>query len=446
MRSSAEALDNMRQSATAARCSADVPGVLDHLFRRQAGQVVATLTRILGPRYLELAEDATQEALIRALRRWPLDGVPDNPAGWIAQVARRAALDALRRERMLREKRELLACEVASALVGEPVSPDALDHQLRDDQLRMLFTCCSPLLTREAQVALTLKTLGGLSVREIASAFLAEEATIAQRIVRAKRLLRERAVDFFDLDADDVMSRMDAVLAVLYLMFNEGYSAHQGETLVRRDLVDEAIRLAALVAHHPLSQPRAHALLALLLFQAARLPARADNLGDLILLGDQDRRLWDRRLIAVALAELSASAEGAAFSAYHLEAEIASYHALASSYAETDWAAILRAYDDLLRLASTPVVALNRAVALAQVAGPEAGLAEIARIQAQPGMASYHLLHATAGELYRRLGRREEAAANYLRALALATAGPDQRFLRQRLSFLASERSLETLV
>jgi RNA polymerase sigma factor (sigma-70 family) len=413
-----------------------VPGIVDHLFRRQAGQVVATLTRILGLQHLELVEDSMQEALIKALRLWPLRGVPANPAGWITQVAKRAALDALRRDRSLREKSELLAQELAAALVAEPPSTDILDHQLRDDQLRMLFTCCSPLLPREAQVALTLKTLGGLSVREIASAFLTEETTIAQRIVRAKRLLRERAVDFFDLDTDTVAMRLDAVLAVLYLMFNEGYSAHQGEDLVRHDLVEEALRLAALVAHHPSGAPQAHALLALMLFQAARLPSRADGLGNLILLEDQDRRLWDRQILRAALSELNASARGVTVSAYHLEAEIASYHALARSYAETNWVAILRAYDDLLLLAPTPVVALNRAVALAHLDGPEAGLAEIARIQTQPGMASYHLLHASAGDLYRRLGRREKAAASYQRALRHATSGPDQRFLRQRLAAL----------
>jgi RNA polymerase sigma-70 factor (ECF subfamily) len=272
-----------------------------------------------------------------------------------------------------------------------------------------------------------------LSVGEIASAFLSEEATIAQRIVRAKRLLQAHREHFFDVGADDVTARMDAVLSVLYLLFNEGYNAHQGDALIRRDLVDEALRLATLVAHHPLAEPRAHALLALMLFHAARLPARADSLGELILLEDQDRRLWDRRLIVVALAELDLSAQGEAFSPYHLEAEIASYHALAPSYLETDWDAILRAYDDLLRLAPSPIVALNRAVALAQLAGPEAGLDEIARIRAQPGMASYHLMHATAGEMYRRLGRTAEAAASYRKALACATAGPDQRFLRQRL-------------
>jgi RNA polymerase sigma-70 factor, ECF subfamily len=367
----------MSELAGASHMSASVPGVVDHLFRRQAGQVVATLTRLLGPQHLELAEDATQEALIRALRRWPLDGVPINPPGWIMQVAKRAALDALRRERALREKCDLLARELSS-LVEDTPSPDALDHQLRDDQLRMLFTCCSPLLAREAQVALTLKTLGGLSVGEIASAFLSEEATIAQRIVRAKRLLQAHREHFFDVGADDVTARMDAVLAVLYLLFNEGYNAHQGDALIRRDLVDEALRLGTLVAQHPLAEPRAHALLALMLFHAARLPARAHTLGELILLEDQDRRLWDRRLIVVALAELDLSAQGEAFSPYHLEAEIASYHALAPSYLATDWGAILLAYDDLLRLAPSPVVALNRAVALAQLAGPEAGLDEIA--------------------------------------------------------------------
>ncbi len=423
---------------TDADTDTNVPRVVDHLFRHSAGQVVATLTRAFGPRHLDLVEDVVQETLIKALRQWPHHGVPDRPDAWLFQVARNQALDLLRRERALRDKRESIARELAQRSYSGDVSEEALASTLEDDQLRMMFTCCHPALSREAQVALTLKTLGGFGVPEIARAFLARESTIAQRLVRAKRTLRDRAVAFGVPDPANLSARLDAVLEVLYLLFNEGYSASLGEDLVRADLCAEAIRLALIVVHHPTGDvPRAHALLALMLLQAARLPARTDPAGDLLTLEEQDRTRWDRAMIAAGLEELARSAAGDEMTPYHIQAAIAACHALAPAYEATDWGRILAQYDELLAmLPASPVVLLNRAVALAMVRGPRAGLHALAELGAQPGMRAYHLLHATSAELWSRLGNHEAARAEYERALALAPTEPERRFLRRKLGEL----------
>jgi RNA polymerase sigma-70 factor (ECF subfamily) len=412
--------------------------VVDHLFRRSAGQVVATLTRVLGPQHLDLVEDVVQETLLKALRQWPHYGVPERPDAWLFQVARNQALDLLRRERALREKHEAIAQALSQQPYGGEPSEERLDSTLEDDQLRMMFTCCHPALAREAQVALTLKTLGGFGVPEIAHAFLAQESTIAQRLVRAKRFLRERAVAFGVPNPTDLPPRLDAVLEVLYLLFNEGYSASLGEDLVRADLCAEAIRLGLIVAQHPAGDvPKSHALLALMLLQAARLPGRTDAAGDLLTLEEQDRRLWDHSMAAMGLEALARSAAGDEVTPYHIQAAIAACHAVAPTYAETDWNRILAHYDELLAmLPASPVVLLNHAVALAMVRGPQAGLAELLQLRALPGMRAYHLLHATSAELWSRLGNREEACVEYERALALALTEPERRFLQRKLSEL----------
>lgn len=430
---------------TSDQAPATVPFVVDHLFRHQAGQVVATLTRIFGTRYLDLAEDVVQETLVQALRQWPTRGIPDAPGGWLLVVARRHAIDALRRERALRARQDELIPALESALVETHLDIDAQDHQLWDDQLRMLFTCCSPQLSRDAQVALTLKALGGFSVGEIARAFLAQEATIAQRLVRAKRTLRSHKVDFFALTPDDVAARLESVLDVVYVLFNEGYSAHVGANLVRHELVAEAVRLTTLLARHPVeAAPRVHALLALMLLQSARLPARTDDAGDLILLEDQDRARWDGRMIAVGLQELALSAQGDTLSRYHLEAEIAACHAVAPDYAATDWRRILACYDALVALTGSPVVALNRTVALARLHGPARGVAALEEARADPAIASYYLLHATLGDLWRQLGEWSQAAHCYEQALRLATTAPEQRFLTRRIALCVAEQAEAT--
>lgn len=414
----------------------EVPVVVDHLFRHAAGQVVATLTRLLGPKHLDLAEDVVQEALVKALRQWPMRGIPENPGGWLLRVARNQALDALRRERVFAGKREAIARMMAeNAGSGDPAANAAeLDHALRDDQLRMMFTCCHPAIAPDARVALTLKTLGGFGVPEIARAFLTPEATIAQRLVRAKRAITRGAVGFEVPEAGELPARMDSVLNVLYLIFNEGYCAHQGDDLVRFDLCAEATRLTSLLAEHPAGdRPTVHALLALFLLQASRLPARTDADGDLLLLGDQDRALWDGRLIAAGILALGRSARGDELTAFHLQAGIAACHATAPSHAETDWDRILALYDDLAAREPSAVVWLNRAVVVAEVRGAMAGIAEVERLRDLPGMARYHLYQATAAELWRRVGDREAAARSYRTALGLATNEAERRFLARRL-------------
>jgi RNA polymerase sigma factor (sigma-70 family) len=413
--------------------SGGVPGLVDHLFRHQAGQVVATLTRIFGPQHLDLAEDVVQETLLKALRQWPYRGIPDNPGAWILRVARNHALDILRRERALRGKHEQIAA--LTALDHSTTPAEILDCELRDDMLRMMFTCCHPAISREARVALTLKTLGGFGVPELARAFLTQEATIAQRLVRAKRTLRVRRIPFEVPDAAELPARLSSVLEVLYLLFNEGYSAHAGENLVRHELCAEAIRLTSLLADQPAGdQPVVHALLALMLLQAARLPGRIDAAGDLLLLEEQDRALWDRALIRRGLRELERSAQGDELTEYHLQAGIAACHAVAPSYAATDWPRILADYDELAALCSSPVVMLNRAVALAIVAGPRAGLDTLHQIAELPGMAGYHLFYATRAELLRRTGDHTSALESYQRALAHVSTEPERRFLMGRIA------------
>jgi RNA polymerase sigma-70 factor (ECF subfamily) len=403
--------------------------VVDHLFRHQSGRLVSTLTRIFGPRRLDLAEEVVQDALVKALEIWPFEGVPANPSAWLIQVAKNRALDAIRREASLAEK----IPEIARAF-PEQTMPDS-HHEFDDDQLSMMFLCCHPSLASELRIALTLKTVAGFSAREIARAFLAQEAAIAQRLVRGKRQIRDQHIDFEMPAGAELRARLDSVLEVLYLLFNEGYSAHQGESLLRADLCDEAIRLARLLSAHPISDlPKTHALLALLLLHASRLPARVNAEGDLFLLRDQDRSLWNSELILEGLRELHRSAEGDELTSYHLQAGIAAQHALAPSYDATDWENITEQYGQLYQMDPSPVIALNRAIALSRWKGPEAGLAAIAEIQHHPALAHYHLLPATLGELSSELGDQERAAAYYKSALECVCTEPERRLLQKRLS------------
>jgi RNA polymerase sigma-70 factor (ECF subfamily) len=397
--------------------------------------MVSTLTRIFGPRRLDLVEEVVQDALLKALELWPFQGIPDNPAAWLIQVAKNRALDALRREASLAGR----VPELARAF-PEQAMPYILD-EFGDDQLQMMFLCCHPSLGRELQVALTLKTVAGFSAREIAHAFLAQEATIAQRLVRGKRQIRDQHIEFEMPCGPELRSRLDPVLEVLYLLFNEGYSAHEGESLLRADLCDEAIRLARLLGSHPASDiPKTHALLALLLLNASRLPARVNAEGDLFLLRDQDRTLWNRGLIAEGLIELDRSAAGDELTSYHLQAGIAAQHALATTYDATDWADIAEQYDQLYRVDPTPVIALNRAIALSRWKGPEAGLAALAPIERHPALAHYHLLPATLGELWSELGEKEKAAEYFKSALDCPCTGPERRLLEKRLDRTAIVR------
>src|SRR4051812_24433123 len=326
----------------------EVPRLVDHLFRREAGRMVAALTRVFGAENLALAEDVVQESLVQALRTWPFRGVPENPRGWLMQVAKNRALDLLRRDTSLARKADAIRDWTSS------LAPDDPQGEGMDDQLRMIFICCQPAVPREARVALTLKTVGGFGVPEIARAYLAKEATIAQRLVRGKGKTQETGPPFEVPPPAELPAALDSVLEALYLMFNEGYAASAGEDLVRQDVCAEAIRLARLVAEHPsLDVPKAHALAALLLLQAARNPARVDSEGNLLLLSEQDRSLWDGAKIAAGFHHLDRSARGSELSAYHLEAGLAACHVAPGA---TDWPHILTLYDDLLALKPSPVV------------------------------------------------------------------------------------------
>lgn len=412
-----------------------VPALVDHLFRHQAGQMIATLTRIFGPRHIDLAEEVVQEALIKALQQWPYRGVPENPLAWLIQVAKNRALDLLRRETSLQEKSAeiIRAFAAQEELINRRIETSRSSESL-DDTLGMIFMACHPAIPREGRVALTLKTVGGFGVSEIARAFLAKEPTIAQRLVRAKRLIREEGVSFEMPSSLEMSARLDSVLEVLYLLFNEGYTAHAGENLIRADLVEEAIRLCSLVVVHPATdRPKCHALLALMMFQAARLPARVGEGGELSLLSEQDRSLWNRRLIYLGYKHLDRSAHGDEFTEYHLQAAIAACHAAASSYELTDWAEIVRLYDLLVALNPSPVVALNRAVAVAKWRGPEAGIRAIEAIVAHPALQHYYLLPATLGELWSEMGDTKRAADFYRQALNHPCSEPERRFLSKRL-------------
>lgn len=396
--------------------------------------MIATLTRIFGIERLDQVEDAVQDALVTALKRWPYEQLPQNPLAWLIQVAKNRLLDRVRRERKTVSD-ESLSEILPEHFVGESSQTAAFDRELKDDQLRMIFTCCHPAIPPDSQVALTLKIVGGFNASEIARAFLAKEDAVTKMLVRARQRLREQRVALEMPSPDELHTRLDAVLKVVYLMFNEGYSALEGEELVRTDLCHEAIRLCTLLAEHPVSgTPKSNALAALILFQGARLRARADRAGELLLLAEQDRSLWDARMLRRGLQRLRASAIGEEVTEYHLEAEIASCHALASSFESTDWQRVLGCYERLYKRKPSPVVELNRVVALSRVHGCEAGLLEIEKLRENRLLANYYPLYATHGELLSQAERWQEAAACYQKALSLTSSEPIRRFLLKRIA------------
>jgi RNA polymerase sigma-70 factor (ECF subfamily) len=392
---------------------------------------VATLIRVTGD--FDLAEEVVQEAFVVALERWPHEGVPDNPGAWITQVARNRAIDRIRREGVLRDK--VAALERLEALHAEPESvPGEQLGEIADDRLRLIFTCCHPALAIEARVALTLRSLGGLSTGEIARAFLSSESAMAQRIVRAKRKIAANNIPYEVPLVEQMPERLPAVLATLYLIFNEGYLAASGEELVRTELSGEAIRLARILVVTLPREPEARGLLALMLLTDARRPARLDQRGEIVLLEDQDRSLWDAARIAEGLGLSREAAAGGPGGPYTIQARIAAVHAEATAAGETDWDRIVRLYEWHGTVAPSPIVELNLAVAIAVRDGPEAGLESINAIE---GLDDYHPLHGARADLLRRLGREAEAATAYERALALAPNPVERRFLERRLAELA---------
>jgi RNA polymerase sigma-70 factor (ECF subfamily) len=417
-------------SLESAAASPDTGALLEHLFRHQAGRMVAHFARLLGPSQLGLAEEVVQQAMLRALQTWPQTGPPENAAAWLFRVAHNAAIDAVRRDRVLADQQAVDDFARSAAVV--PDDP-GIEEQLRDDELRMIFMCCHPEISRDASVALSLKTVGGFSVREIARAFLADDAAIAQRLVRAKRQIREQRLTLEMPAGAELNGRLNSVLEVIYFIFNEGYTAHAGEDLIRRDLCFEALRLGRLVAASSIATPRVHALAALMALQAARLAARVDESGDLILLESQDRSRWDRQLIGLGFYHFDLCMAGAEVSEYHVQAAIAATHARAADAESIDWPLILRLYDQLLSINASPVVELNRAVAVARVHGAAQALREIEHLENHPKLREYYLLLALRGHLLLDLGRSAEAAAEFRAALELPCSEPERRFLARKL-------------
>ncbi|HUL84698.1 MAG TPA: RNA polymerase sigma factor [Actinomycetota bacterium] len=405
----------------------DAAAAVDRVFREEAGRAVAALIRITGD--FDLAEEAVQEAFETALHVWPTRGIPENPGAWITTTAKNRAIDRLRRDRIGRERTDDAARLAALEALGDDV------QDIPDDRLRLLFTCCHPALATDAQVALTLRTVGGLSTREIARAFLVPEPTLGQRLTRAKRKIREAAIPYRIPPREVLPERLDGVLAVLYLVFNEGYAATVGE-LLRAELCDEAIRLTRLVDRLIPGEPEVAGLLALMLLQHARRSARTDAVGDLVLLEDQDRSRWDQAMLDEGLGVLDGE-DRHRQGAYLLQARIAACHARAPRPEDTDWPTIARLYGELAELGPSPVVELNRAVAIAMADGPDAGLRQLEPLAAD--LDRYHLFHSARADLLRRAARPREAADAYRRALDLTTNDAERRFLERRLHELARD-------
>lgn len=413
--------------------TSEINNFVGHLFRHHAGKMAAVLVRHFGVVNIDTIEDAIQDAMITAMKRWPFSGTPENPTAWLTQVAKNAVIDKLRRG-----QKSVTIDDLEFAHENKPATH--FEGEIDDDQLRLIFACCHRSISPDSQVALTLKIVGGFSVGEIARAFLSNEASVAKLITRAKASLKTGDIALEIPAGNELAERLSAVLKVLYLMFNEGYSPTGGSEVVRRDLCTEAMRLVEYLSQHPSNRlPQTHALAALFYFHAARFTARIDRDGDMLLLGDQDRSVWDRSLIGRGLEHMTASATGDVISDYHLEAEIASIHMVAESVETTDWPRILECYDILQRRSFSPIAELNRAVAIGQIEGPRHALNVLDAIANDGKLSSYYLFHAAKAYYLSLLGRRNEAMAAYEKALSHSYNETARQLIENRIAKLRGE-------
>lgn len=414
--------------------------LVDHLYRHEAGKLIAVLTGVFGTANIELAEDVVHDSLVEAMKDWPYKGIPNDPSAWLYKVARNKALNILNKEKY---KRQYIAAQQQT--LSNNATADASffhEHPVQDDQLRMIFTSCHPSLTKDSQIALTLKTLCGFSIPEIAHAFFTTEDTINKRLVRARQKIREAKIPFEVPATNEMEGRLDAVLETIYLLFNEGYSASSGNEMIRYELCEEAIRLAEMIALHPAIQSKSHvyALVALMLLNASRFRSRTDKNGNILTLAEQDRKLWDASLIQKGLAYMEKSAVDNRVSIYHIMAAISACHCSAPDFDSTDWKAILNLYDHLLLADPSALVRLNRSVALAKVEGVQTAMKELEQLKTDPSFHSYHLLYATEGEFYFEMKAYSKAAEAYRQAIVHSPLQPEKCLLQKKL-----ERCLEKL-
>jgi RNA polymerase sigma factor (sigma-70 family) len=403
-----------------------------HLFRHEAGRMAAVLTRLLGFQNIELAEDIVQDALLKALNTWKYHGIPDNPSAWLYRTAKNKAIDLLRKQQVLKKIEGDLARELQSEWTLSPtINQLFLENEIEDSQLRMIFACCHPVIPYESQIALTLKTLCGLSIHEIANGFLTTEETISKRMYRAKEKIRSEKIELEVPSEGFISQRLDAVLHTLYLLFNEGYNSSHPEWLLRQDLCAEAIRLCMLLTQQPRTDlPKVRALLALMCFQASRLDARQDDDGSIILLKYQNRMLWNKELIARGQSFLNAAASGKELSDYHLEAAIAACHALAPAFEQTDWSRILSLYQLLSKVKPGPIVDLNKAIVTGYVESAQRGVEELKKIS---GLQNHYLYHAALGDFYLQAREKLQAKTSYQNALSLTTSNQEKQLIEQKI-------------
>jgi RNA polymerase sigma factor (sigma-70 family) len=412
--------------------------LIDHLFRREAGRITSVLTRIFGIGNIELVEDVVQDVLIKAFQQWPYSGIPENPSAWLYKAAKNRAIDILRKEKL----KEKYTAEISTLFKSEwtlssKVTEFFSENEIKDGQLRMMFACCHPGLPGEAQVALALKHLCGFSTREIARAFLTNEEAITKRLGRAKNKLKEGIVKFEIPAGANLKLRLENVLSSLYLLFNEGYNSSNADVLIRDDLIEEAIRLTSLLIDHPqTSKPEVHALLSLMLFHYARTPARIDNRGNILLLKEQDRKLWNKNLITEAEKHLALAASGNNLTEYHLEAGIASLYTTAESFENTDWEKILYLYDILYKMNLSPIIGLNRAIVVAHIKGAEQAIKEIKLLPRSEMIQEYYLYHSALGELYLQNGQPKIAAEHLKTALSLTSSEAERKFLKKKIEMV----------